>query len=139
MANVHDQQEPDEWLSFVEAPTFVEQLAELAGTAHQLDLLYRIQRELLLDPERGDLVKGLGGIRKARIADPRSKSGKSGGFRYLYLYFELRGRIHLLYLYSKREQADLDNEARKQLATLAAKLKQAAQTNRSESNEERKF
>ena len=130
MANVHNQQEPDEWLSFVEAPNFVEQLAELAGT-DQLDLLYRIQRELLLDPERGDLVKGLGGIRKARIADPRSKSGKSGGFRYLYLYFELRGRIHLLDLFSKREQADLDDEAKKQLAALAAKLKQAAQKGRS--------
>ncbi len=130
MANVYDQQEPDEWLSFVEARTFVEQLAELAGTA-QLELLYTIQRDLLLDPERGDLVKGLGGIRKARVADPRSKGGKSGGYRYLYLYFELRGRIHLLYLYSKREQADLDDEARKQLAALAATLKQVGQKGRS--------
>jgi hypothetical protein len=45
-------------LSFVEAPVFSEQLAELAG-ARQMDLLYAIQDELLADPERGDLVKGL--------------------------------------------------------------------------------
>ncbi len=111
-------------LAFVETDVFVEQLEELAGKA-QMELLYNIQEDLLLDPERGDLVRGLGGARKARVADPTKKEGKSGGFRYLYLYLELRGRIHLLYLYSKREQADLDDEERKQIATLVELLKKA--------------
>ncbi len=121
--------ELEDWLNFIEAPVFVEQLAELAGSS-QLELLYRIQDDLLLNPERGDLVKGLGGIRKARVADPRSKGGKSGGFRYLYLYFELRGRIHLLYLFSKREQDDLSDEERKQLSAIAARIKKEAQKGR---------
>jgi hypothetical protein len=111
-------------LAFVETDVFVEQLEELVGKA-QMELLCNIQDDLLLDPERGDLVRGLGGARKARIADPNKKEGKSGGFRYLYLYLELRGRIHLLYLYSKREQADLDDEERKQIATLVELLKKA--------------
>ena len=90
----------------METPVFVEQLAELAGQA-QMELLYAIQDDLLLNAERGAL------------------EGKSGGFRYLYLYLELRGRIHLLYLYSQREQADLSEAERKQLAALVDILKRA--------------
>ncbi|QQS48954.1 MAG: type II toxin-antitoxin system RelE/ParE family toxin [Acidobacteriota bacterium] len=111
-------------LTFVETPVFVEQLAELAGKA-QMELLYAIQDDLMMDPERGDLMKGLGGLRKARIADPHKKEGKRGGFRYLYLYLKIRGRIHLLYLYSKREQSDLSEEEKKQLSSLVEVLKKS--------------
>jgi hypothetical protein len=111
-------------LSFLETPMFVEQLAELAGQ-RQMELLYAIQEDLLADPERGDMVKGLGGVRKARIAAPGRPEGKSGGYRYLYLYFELRGRIILLFIFNKREQDDLNAEQRKELAALADIFKQA--------------
>lgn len=111
-------------LSFLETSTFVEALAELGGK-QQLELLYAIQNELMADPERGDLVKGLGGVRKARIAAPNRPEGKSGGYRYLYLYLEMRGRIYLLYLFDKREQADLDDEERKVLVSIVERLKQA--------------
>lgn len=110
-------------LSFLETPVFTEQLAELGGK-QQLELLYAIQEDLLADPERGDMVKGLGGVRKARIAAPGKPEGKSGGYRYLYLYFELRGRIMLLFIFDKREQDDLDAEQRKELAALVNILKQ---------------
>lgn len=90
-----------------------------------MELPYAIQDELLADPERGDLVKGLGGVRKARIAAPKRPEGKSGGYRYLYLYLELRGRIYLLYLFDKREQTDLNGEERKVLASIVDRLKQA--------------
>ncbi len=112
-------------LSFVEAPAFSEQLAELAGE-RQMDLLYTIQEELLVDPERGDLIRGLGGVRKARIAAPDKPEGKRGGYRYLYLYLEVRGRIHLLYLFSKREQADLTTEQRKRVAAVVELIKQGS-------------
>jgi hypothetical protein len=115
--------ESPQLISFVEAPAFSEQLAELAG-ARQMELLYAIQDELLADPGRGDLIKGLGGVRKARIAAPDKPEGKRGGYRYLYLYLEVRGRIHLLYLFSKREQADLTNEQRKRVAAVVELIKQ---------------
>jgi hypothetical protein len=111
-------------LSFLETATFVEKLAELGGK-RQLELLYAIQDELMADPEHGDLVKGLGGVRKARIAAPDRPEGKSGGYRYLYLYFEMRGRIYLLYLFDKREQADMNDEERKVLSAIVERLKQA--------------
>ena len=67
----------------------------------------RIQSDLVQNPERGTIVKGTHGVRKSRVADPASSRGKSGSYRYLYLYLEHAGRIHLLYFFSKGEQADL--------------------------------
>lgn len=73
-----DEAQEKKLLSFLETATFVERLAELGGD-QQMELLYEIQDELLADPERGDLVKGLGGVRKARIAAPTRPEGKRGG------------------------------------------------------------
>jgi hypothetical protein len=66
--------------------------------------------------------------RKARIAAPGKPAGKSGGLRYLYLYLEARGRIHLLFLFSKRGQADLTNEQRKRVAALVEIIKRGERT-----------
>jgi hypothetical protein len=56
---------------------------------------------------------GLGGVRKARIANPGRGKGKRGGYRYLYLYLESRRHIHLLLLLDKNEQEDASEEQRK--------------------------
>ena len=125
-----DEAQEKKLLSFLETATFVERLAELGGD-QQMELLYAIQDELLADPERGDLVKGLGGVRKARIAAPTRPEGKRGGYRYLYLYLELRGQVYLLYLFDKRERADLDDEERKVLASIVDRLKRAGQKGKS--------
>src|SRR5262245_14435091 len=63
-------------LSFLETATFVERLAELGGE-RRMELLYAIQDELLADPERGDLVKGLSGVRKARIAPQPDRKARA--------------------------------------------------------------
>jgi hypothetical protein len=70
-------------------------------------------------------VKGTGGARKGRVADPASDQGKSGSFRYLYLYLEHRGRIYLLFLFAKSAQADLSDEQKKEVAKLVAAIKEA--------------
>jgi hypothetical protein len=88
-----------------------------------MDLLNVIQEDLLKNPVRGDLVQGLGGIRKARVANPLRGKGKSGGYRYLFLFLETRSHIHLLYLLDKDEQEDLSNEERKALRALVAQIK----------------
>ncbi len=90
-----------------------------------MDVLSGIQSDLLKNPERGDLVQGLGGIRKARIGNPARGKGKRGGYRYLFLYLENRGHIHLLYLLDKDEQVDLSNDERKALRALTAAIKQS--------------
>lgn len=109
--------------TFVETAIFSQQLDRLAS----LEILYAIQDDLLEDPERWPVIKGTNGARKGRIADPALAEGKSGGFRYFYLYLEQRGRIHLLYLFGKREQDDLTAAQVKAIAAVVAALKKAAQ------------
>lgn len=75
------------------------------------------------NPSTGDLVRGLGGIRKARCSNPARGKGKRGGFRYLYLHLEDHGHIHLLYLLDKNEQADLANDERDVLRALVEEIK----------------
>jgi hypothetical protein len=82
---------------YVESAAFTRRLHQLAGI-RAMDVLGAIQEDLLKNPARGDLVQGLGGIRKARIANPLRGKGKRGGYRYLFLYLEKRSHIHLLYL-----------------------------------------
>ncbi len=69
------------------------------------------------------MVPGLGGVRKARIANPGRGKGKRGGFRYLYLYLENRRRFHLLILLDKNEQEDVSEEQRKQIREWVAQVK----------------
>ena len=98
----------------------------MAGAA-ALDVLNLIQADLLDNPVRGDLVPGLGGIRKARYSNPVRGKGKRGGYRFLYLYLESRQHIHLLYLLDKNEQEDLTNEERKALRVLVSQVRASRQ------------
>lgn len=71
------------------------------------------------------MIKGTGGARKGRVADPRDSRGKSGSLRYIYLYLEYRGRIFLLLFFSKNEHANLSPEQVRQVAVAVEKIKEA--------------
>ena len=107
---------------FIESRAFTRRLQELTRDASDA-VLGAIQADLLDNPQRGQVVKGLGGIRKARVADPIRRKGKRGGFRYMYLYIERKSHIHLLLLFDKGEQEDLDSEQRSFLRDLADRVK----------------
>ena len=106
---------------FIESRAFTRRLAECAGDSAD-DVLHHIQKDLLKDPDRGPLVRGLGGIRKARASNPGRGKGKRGGYRYLYLYLRHREHVHLLYLLDKGEQEDLSVEQRKAIHAMVAAL-----------------
>ncbi|QQS40226.1 MAG: type II toxin-antitoxin system RelE/ParE family toxin [Acidobacteriota bacterium] len=106
-------------LTFVETEVFRKSLDRHTD----LSTLFAIQADLIEDPERGDLVPGTGGLRKARAADRRSRKGKRGGFRFIYLYLKEPGIVYLLYLYPKSAKADLTSEDKHALARLAAAIK----------------
>lgn len=113
---------------YIESTAFTRRLQNLAGdTAPQV--LHSMQEDLLKNPSLGDMVRGLGGIRKARCSNPARGKGKRGGFRYLYLYLEDRGHIHLLYLLDKNEQADLSNEERAALRSMVEEIKRTKRGN----------
>ena len=75
------------YYTFYEMPVFTEDLHDCVGD-NALEMLFAIQHDLLADPERWPVVKGTGGARKGRIAEPGSGKGKSGSYRYLYFYYE---------------------------------------------------
>src|SRR5262249_2482662 len=115
--------EGQELYTFIELPVFMRQLEALAS----FETLYAIQADLLADPERWPVIRGTGGARKGRVSDPRDARGKSGSFRYIYLYLEHRGRIFLLLFFSKNEQANLSPDQVKQVAKIVEKIKKANQ------------
>jgi hypothetical protein len=102
--------------TFIELPVFMRQFEALAS----FETLYAIQADLLADPEGWPVIKGTGGARKGRVADPKDSRGKSGSFRYIYLYLGHRGRIFLLLFFSKNEEV-------KQVAKVVEKIKKANQ------------
>ena len=108
---------------FIESKAFTRRLHELAGGVAD-SVLADIQNALLENPARGDMVKGLGGIRKARLANPARGKGKRGGFRYMFLYLERRSHVHLLFLFDKNEQEDLNPAQRAFLRELAGRIKE---------------
>ena len=67
-----------------------------------------LQNDLLMHPERGDVIRGSGGARKARLK--MRGRGKSGGGRVIYFYYVAASRLYLLDCYSKSDEADLTPE-----------------------------
>jgi RelE toxin of RelE / RelB toxin-antitoxin system len=103
---------------FIESKIFSTQINQFG-----IEILLRIQSDLVQNPERGPIVKGTHGVRKARVANPISERGKSGSYRYLYLYLQHAGRVHLLYLFSKGEQADLSPAQKRIIAALSQEIR----------------
>ncbi len=107
---------------FIESQSFTRRLGQLAGDSAG-EVLRQLQSDLLQDPARGSVVKGLGGIRKARLANPVRGKGTRGGYRYMHLYLERRDHIHLLFLFDKNEQEDLSEKERKALRLMVNELR----------------
>jgi len=89
-------------------------------------LLSREDRMELVDtlaraPLAGDLIPGLGGVRKLRFA-PKGR-GKRGGFRVIYYVLSDEIPILALLLYAKNEQDDMSSGQRKMVMALVAEIK----------------
>jgi hypothetical protein len=106
---------------FIESLAFTRRLQQLEKD-DAVAVLTSIQSDLLANPERGRLVPGLGGIRKARASDPIRGKGKRGGLRYLYLYLQVRQHIHLFYVYGKDEAEDIAQRERQALRRMAEEV-----------------
>ena len=112
---------PDTLYSFLETPVFMRQIEDRAS----MKVLFAIEDDLLKDPERGNIIPGTHGARKARIGDLESRRGKRGSYRYIYAYFPGYHHIILLYLFAKNDTADLSAQVKKQLAQLMSQIKEA--------------
>lgn len=101
-------------VEFVETPEFTRKADKLL-TSLELRL---VQREIAIDPLRGDVIQGAGGARKLRVALPSKGKGKRGGARVVYYYQDSRGRVYLIDVYTKSRQGDLSEAQKQQLYQL---------------------
>lgn len=103
-------------LEFIYTPLFeasIQGLLDDEGMRH-------LERELLEDPQRGDVVAGTGGVRKMRAAVPGR--GKRGGARIIYFVVAMRNRIYFLLAYAKNQKVDLTAAEKRTLRAFARKL-----------------
>jgi mRNA-degrading endonuclease RelE of RelBE toxin-antitoxin system len=95
---------------FVETSLFTAQLARYLSD----DEYRELQAHLMARPDAGALIRGSGGIRKARWG--AGGRGKSGGVRVIYYWASAAAQIYLLTIYGKSEQADIDKATLRRIA-----------------------
>lgn len=103
-------------IEFIETSIFTRQIQLIATD----DELRQLQHELIADPEKGDLIKGTGGLRKVRMA--LGTRGKSGGARVIY-FLATREIIYLILAYPKSQKDSLTDEEKGKLKALTQQLK----------------
>ena len=69
------------------------------------------------DPTCGDVIPGTGGLRKVRVG--RGGSGKRGGARVIYYFYNAEFPAVLMALYAKNEKADLSDRDKRKSAQYA--------------------
>lgn len=104
---------------FVETPIFTKKWQKMGLNDNDL---WELQKSLLANPKLGDVIPGVEGIRKLRIA--LGVHGKRGGARVIYVDIEVRHVIYLLNVYAKKDQADLTEEEKQILSKYVRLLKE---------------
>jgi mRNA-degrading endonuclease RelE of RelBE toxin-antitoxin system len=88
---------------FMELPAFERHREEYFSDA----AFARLQELLMENPEAGDRVPGMGGIRKLRFGDARRQKGKRGGLRVIYYWWIGGFQFWLFGVYDKEALKDL--------------------------------
>ena len=78
-----------------------------------------LQNELIINPEKGKIIRGSGGLRKIRCGI--SGRGKSGGARIIYYWIKKKEIILMLLIYPKNEQDNLTADQLKILKSIVEK------------------
>ena len=104
-------------LTFVETTTFTSQITDLVSD----DEYAAFQSQLSFRPDKGHLLVGCGGVRKARMA--AKGKGTSGGARVLYLFLPNRHLIYFLCLFTKGEAENISAEGKKTVRQIAEQIK----------------
>jgi hypothetical protein len=103
-------------ITVAEMPSFSKRAAKYLSS----DKLHKLIDYLAKYPETGDVIEGTGGVRKMRFA--RSGSGKSGGVRVIYYYYNETHPILLLDIYGKNAKDNLTHAERNELEKLTCTL-----------------
>lgn len=103
-------------IEFIETSIFTRQIQLIATD----DELKALQCELIASPEKGDIIRGTGGLRKIRMAT--GNQGKSGSNRVIY-FLASRDVIYLVMAYPKNIKDSLSAAEKAVLKKLTQQLK----------------
>ena len=82
-----------------------------------------MENQIAIDPLNWPVIRGTGGIRKARFS--RDAIGKRGGGRVCYLYLTVHETIYFLSAYSKNEKEDLSEQDKKKMRKTVEQILEA--------------
>jgi hypothetical protein len=107
---------PGRPVSVTELPGYRRRADELL-TAEEQDAIVDL---IAIEPTCGDLIPGTGGLRKVRVG--RGGSGKRGGARVIYFYYNPDFPVLLVAIYAKNEKADLTARDKKKFVALVKEI-----------------
>jgi hypothetical protein len=110
---------PQDFLHFVELDEFCDDWANLG--LNDGDLL-ALQMLIMSSPKSAPVIEGTGGLRKVRFAPGGWKSGKSGGVRVCYAYFEKHWTVLLVMAYGKRQKETLTSHEKASIKGYLARV-----------------
>jgi hypothetical protein len=96
--------DPEDLLRFVHLKPFEQGWKQLGLND---DDLAALELSIMLNPKGPPVVPGTGRLRKLRFTPARWNTGKSGGARIGYSYFEEYGVVLLIIAYAKNEKDNL--------------------------------
>ena len=103
-------------IEFIETPMFTRQIKQIATD----DELKDLQKVLIESPDKGDLIRQTGGLRKIRMAT--GVQGKSGSARVIY-FLATDEIIYLVMAYPKSTKDSLTDAEKADLKKLTKLLK----------------
>jgi mRNA-degrading endonuclease RelE of RelBE toxin-antitoxin system len=107
-------------LTVVELTTFLRAAAKVWSDDERAEFVDFVAA----NPDSGDVIPETGGLRKVRWS--RQGSGKRGGVRVIYYYYDMELPLYLITVYAKAAREDLTPEEKRTLSALAAELKRVA-------------
>lgn len=103
-------------ITIVELPEFIRRIRSLLSDDERNSLI----DYLAAHPASGVIIRGTGGIRKLRWR--REGTGKSGGVRVIYYFYNDNYPLFLLTIFGKSEKVNLSQSERNDLAKLTQML-----------------
>ena len=82
---------------------------------------YRLEIEIMNNPNAGKIIRGTGGLRKVRFAI--EGKGKSGSIRVLYVDFVIVETVYFIGAYAKSAQESLTDEEKTSLKNMVQQIK----------------
>lgn len=108
----------DRPITVVEIVTFLRGAVKVWTDAERADFVDHIAA----NPEDGAIIPDTGGLRKIRWG--REGSGKRGGVRVIYFYYNAGMPLYLISVYAKAEHENFTPDQKRTMTALVEQLKQ---------------